>query len=65
MPGLGVGRHATKPGSTASWVVLSAWTPGKTVVEGRDGWSVLALQSDQENRQSVCWEFVGASVVDS
>ncbi|KAL2850873.1 ribonuclease P 40kDa subunit-domain-containing protein [Aspergillus pseudodeflectus] len=63
-----------------TWFALSASALGKDAIEGKDGYSIMALpplryagaetsnQADQNGgakdaRYSICWEFVGASVL--
>lgn len=44
--------------SNAPWFAVSASTLAKEAVEGRDGFTVLV-----EGAQAICWELIGASVV--
>ncbi|PLB42498.1 ribonuclease P protein subunit p40 [Aspergillus candidus] len=64
--------------SAQGWFALSSSALGRTAVEAKDGYSVLALPSvsssqvggeqvaneaSKDGRRSICWEFVGASVL--
>ena len=68
------------PSSAHGWFALSSTALGRTAVEAKDGYSVLVLPSvsssqmsekqvadeaSKDGRRSVCWEFVGASVLDN
>lgn len=58
---------------TQAWFSLSSKALGKEAVEGKDGYTILfqsptncddgTQDENQTRRQSVCWEYVGASVL--
>ncbi|KAJ5374919.1 Ribonuclease P Rpp40 [Penicillium concentricum] len=56
--------------SNLSWFALSVAALGKEAVEGRDGFTVMALPEQSQNgdgtggRMTLCWELMGASVTE-
>ncbi|KAL4920229.1 ribonuclease P 40kDa subunit-domain-containing protein [Aspergillus aurantiobrunneus] len=46
-----------------SWFALSASALGRDAVEGKDGYTIMALPAAKDVRQFICWEFVGASIL--
>ncbi|KAJ5089501.1 hypothetical protein N7532_008185 [Penicillium argentinense] len=72
--------YTAKPMSPSAWFILSSSALDKQVVEGRDGFSLVvspdmlqpaaAGANDRESstlngRQAICWEYVGATVIDT
>lgn len=63
----------SKLAPAGAWFALSSSAMGKAAVEGKDGYTIMALPSNshddsssnagENRRRFVCWEFVGASVL--
>ncbi|KAL6239043.1 hypothetical protein BDW75DRAFT_199443 [Aspergillus navahoensis] len=61
---------------TPAWFVISANTLGRDTIEGKDGYTIMALPAGSEStsqgkeeakaenaRHFICWEYVGASIL--
>ncbi|KAJ5086631.1 hypothetical protein NUU61_007938 [Penicillium alfredii] len=73
--------HHPKSSSSLTWFALSASALGQEAVEGKDGFTILALpakpstgpsedvqnqeQDAAHGRSCICWEFVGSSVIEN
>lgn len=71
-------RETLSAPADRAWFALTSNALGRDAVEGKDGYTIMALPSSQgkttsdgkdankqskDSRYSVCWEYVGASIL--